>query len=55
MEYRPLKDLDDRINAESGDTLAALLQEWYSGRAELGAVDNKLYPGWKPETIESIL
>ncbi|KAF8596575.1 NAD(P)-binding protein [Ceratobasidium sp. AG-I] len=55
VDSRPLKELDDRVNADSGDFLAALLQEWHSGRGELGAVDNKLYPGWKPDTIESIL
>lgn len=55
VEYHPTKELDDRLNADSNDIFATLLQEWSSGRGELGAADNGLYPGWKPDTIESIL
>ncbi|KAB5591507.1 hypothetical protein CTheo_5064 [Ceratobasidium theobromae] len=55
VEYRPLKEIDDRVKADPNDILAVLLQEWSSGRGEIGAKDNGLYPGWKPEAIESVL
>lgn len=55
VEYRPLKELDDRVKADVNDLLAVLLQEWSSGRGEIGGKDNGLYPGWKPEPIESVL
>jgi hypothetical protein len=55
VEYRSTKELEDRINADKNDFLAILLQEWASGRGEIGGKDNGLYPGWKPDSIESIL
>ncbi|KDN46569.1 hypothetical protein RSAG8_04222, partial [Rhizoctonia solani AG-8 WAC10335] len=55
VEYRPLKELDDRVNTSAEDFLAILLQEWASGRGEIGGKDNELYPGWKPDSLESIL
>ncbi|GAB1520367.1 hypothetical protein RhiTH_003442 [Rhizoctonia solani] len=55
VDYRSTKELDDRVNASAEDFLAILLQEWASGRGELGGKDNSLYPGWKPDTIESVL
>ncbi|KDN46571.1 hypothetical protein RSAG8_04224, partial [Rhizoctonia solani AG-8 WAC10335] len=55
VEYHPLKELDDRVNASAEDFLAILLQEWASGRGEIGGKDNELYPGWKPDSLESIL
>ncbi|CAE6470615.1 unnamed protein product [Rhizoctonia solani] len=55
VDYHSTKELDDRVNANAEDFLAILLQEWSSGRGELGAKDNGLYPDWKPDTIESIL
>ena len=50
-----MKELDDRVSASGEDFLAILLQEWSSGRGEIGGKDNELYPGWKPDPIESIL
>ncbi|CAE6436148.1 unnamed protein product [Rhizoctonia solani] len=55
VDYRPFKELDDRLSANAEDFFATLLQEWSSGRGEIGGKDNELYPGWKPDTIESIL
>ncbi|CAE6366785.1 unnamed protein product [Rhizoctonia solani] len=55
VDYHPTKELDDRVNASAEDFLAILLQEWTSGRGELGGKDNGLYPEWKPDTIESII
>ncbi|CAE6429968.1 unnamed protein product [Rhizoctonia solani] len=55
VDYHPTKELDDRVNASADDFLAILLQEWASGRGELGGKDNGLYPEWKPDTIESVL
>jgi predicted HTH transcriptional regulator len=36
VEYRSTKELDDRVNADKNDFLAILLQEWASGRGEIG-------------------
>ncbi|CAE6372143.1 unnamed protein product [Rhizoctonia solani] len=55
VDYRSTKELDDRVNANADDLFAVLLQDWASGRGEIGGRDNGLYPGWKPDTIESIL
>ncbi|CAE6436156.1 unnamed protein product [Rhizoctonia solani] len=55
VEYHPLKELDDRVSASGEDFLAILLQEWSSGRGDIGGKDNGLYPNWKPDTIESVL
>jgi hypothetical protein len=55
VEYRPLKELDDRVAADANDFLAVLLQEWASGHGQLKSLSNDLYPGWKPASVESIL
>ncbi|CCO35326.1 Isoflavone reductase homolog [Rhizoctonia solani AG-1 IB] len=55
VDYRPAKELDDRVNANAEDLFAVLLQDWTSGRGEIGGRDNEIYPGWKPDTIESVL
>ncbi|KAG9127631.1 hypothetical protein FRC07_011375 [Ceratobasidium sp. 392] len=56
VDYRPVKELEDRIEADKNDTLAVLIAEWSSGRGELTApLSNDLYPGWKPDSVESIL
>lgn len=55
VDYRPLKEVQDRAQADENDFLAAILEEWHSGRGELKPLSNDLYPGWKPETVESIL
>ncbi|GAB1520370.1 hypothetical protein RhiTH_003445 [Rhizoctonia solani] len=55
VEYRPAKELDDRVDANAEDIFAVLLQDWASGRGEIGGRDNGLYAAWKPDTIESIL
>ena len=55
VDYRPLKEIEDRITANPDDFLAILIKGWASGRVEIGTKDNGLYPGWKPDPIESIL
>ncbi|KAF8717269.1 Saccharopine dehydrogenase NADP binding domain, partial [Rhizoctonia solani] len=55
VEYRPSEELDDRVDANAEDIFAVLLQDWASGRGEIGGRDNGLYVAWKPDTIESIL
>ncbi|CUA72934.1 hypothetical protein RSOLAG22IIIB_10406 [Rhizoctonia solani] len=55
VEKRALKELDDRVGTSGEDLLAVLLQEWSSGRGEIGDKDNGLYAGWQPDSIESIL
>ncbi|KAG9120929.1 hypothetical protein FRC07_003336 [Ceratobasidium sp. 392] len=56
VDYRPVKELEDRIKADKNDFLAVLLKEWSSGRGALSApLSNNLYPGWKPVSVESVL
>lgn len=55
VEYRPVKELDDRIAADANDFLAVLIKAWATGAVHFEEKDNKLYPDWKPDTVESIL
>ncbi|KAF8597092.1 NAD(P)-binding protein [Ceratobasidium sp. AG-I] len=55
VEYKPLKELEERIKANPGDFLAVLLHGWYSGQTELRPLNNDLYPEWKPNHVESVL
>ncbi|CAE6452244.1 unnamed protein product [Rhizoctonia solani] len=55
VEYRPLKELEDRIAADPNDIFAAALHGWDAGYGYVGGKDNGLYPEWKPETLESVL
>lgn len=55
VDYHPVQELDDRLNANQADFLATLIKEWATGRGEIGGQDNGLYPDWKPDTIESVL
>ncbi|KAF8688412.1 Saccharopine dehydrogenase NADP binding domain, partial [Rhizoctonia solani] len=55
IDFRPIKELDDRVNANPEDVYSVLAQDWASGRGEIGGRDNGLYPEWQPDTIESIL
>ncbi|KAG8733983.1 hypothetical protein FRC10_012043 [Ceratobasidium sp. 414] len=56
VDYRPFKELEDRVKADNNDILAVLLEEWHSGRGAFTApLSNDLYPGWKPDPVESIL
>jgi hypothetical protein len=55
VEYRPVKELDDRVAADANDFLAVLLQEWASGRGQLKGLSNEFYPEWKPAPVESVL
>lgn len=56
VDYRPVKELDDRIAADPNDFLAVLPKAWADGQVEIRAtLDNALSPGWKADTVESIL
>ncbi|KAG9099702.1 hypothetical protein FS749_000630 [Ceratobasidium sp. UAMH 11750] len=56
VDYRPFKELEDRVKADKNDFLAVLLEEWHSGRGAFkGPLSNDLYPGWKLDSVESIL
>ncbi|CAE6425385.1 unnamed protein product [Rhizoctonia solani] len=55
VEYRPLKEVEDRIAADPNDFAAILLQGFDAGYAHFDRNDNALYPGWKPDTVESVL
>ncbi|KAG8740249.1 hypothetical protein FRC10_004549 [Ceratobasidium sp. 414] len=56
VDYRPFKELEDRVKARKNDFFAVLLEEWHSGRGAFTApLSNDLYPGWKPDLVESIL
>ncbi|KAJ1301054.1 hypothetical protein OPQ81_003472 [Rhizoctonia solani] len=55
VDYRPMKELDDRIEADKDGFLAPILKELYSGGVEVGGKDNSLYPDWEPESLEAIL
>ncbi|CAE6511999.1 unnamed protein product [Rhizoctonia solani] len=55
VEYRPLKEVEDRISADPNDFIAILLQGFDAGHAHFDRNDNALYPGWKPDTVESVL
>ncbi|CAE6473299.1 unnamed protein product [Rhizoctonia solani] len=55
VEYRPLKEVEDRIAADPNDFFATLIHRFDAGYANFNRNDNALYPGWKPDTVESIL
>ncbi|KAL5636550.1 hypothetical protein ACGC1H_000490 [Rhizoctonia solani] len=55
VEYRSLKEIEDRIAADPNDFLAILIQGFDAGYAHFDRNDNALYPGWKPDTVESVL
>ncbi|KAG8725579.1 hypothetical protein FRC12_009288 [Ceratobasidium sp. 428] len=56
VEYRPVEEVENRIQADKNDFLAILIKEWSSGRGQLNApLSNDLYPGWKPSPVESVL
>lgn len=55
VEYRPIEELATRIENDSHDFLAILLDEWATGHGKFqGLLNNGLYPEWKPEPIERI-
>ncbi|KAG8716077.1 hypothetical protein FRC11_009702 [Ceratobasidium sp. 423] len=55
VEYRPLKEVEDRIAADSNDFLAVLIKGFDAGYAYFDRNDNKLYPGWNPDPVENVL
>ncbi|CUA77389.1 hypothetical protein RSOLAG22IIIB_12723 [Rhizoctonia solani] len=55
VEYRPLKELEDRIDAEKFDILAYVVHKLSSGAVEVGGEHNGLYADWKPESLATIL
>lgn len=55
VEYRPMKEIEDRIAADPNDFFAFLILGFDAGHANFDRNDNGLYPDWKPDTIESVL
>ncbi|KAJ1309094.1 hypothetical protein OPQ81_004772 [Rhizoctonia solani] len=55
VEYRPLKEVQDRITADPNDFLAILIQAFDARYANFSRNDNALYPGWKPDAVENVL
>lgn len=55
VEYRPLKEIEDRIDADPNDFLAILIQGFDAGNAHFVRNDNALYRDWNPDTVESVL
>ncbi|KAJ1309095.1 hypothetical protein OPQ81_004773 [Rhizoctonia solani] len=55
VEHRPLKEIEERLVANPKDFLGILIQGLDAGYVHFDRNDNALYPGWKPETVESIL
>ncbi|CAE7226643.1 unnamed protein product [Rhizoctonia solani] len=55
VERRPLKEIQDRIGANPKDFFAILINALDAGYIHFDRNDNALYPGWRPDTVESIL
>ncbi|KEP48729.1 isoflavone reductase-like protein [Rhizoctonia solani 123E] len=55
VEHRPLKEIEDRLAANPKDFMAILTHALDAGYIHFDRNDNALYPGWKPDTVESIL
>ncbi|KAB5596260.1 Isoflavone reductase-like protein [Ceratobasidium theobromae] len=55
VDYHSTQELEDRLKANNGDFLATLILELSSGKCELDAHDNGLYPDWKPDALENFL
>ncbi|CAE6522470.1 unnamed protein product [Rhizoctonia solani] len=55
VEYRPLKEVEDRIATDPKDFFAILIQGLDAGYVHFNRNDNALYPGWEPDSVESVL
>ncbi|CAE6505180.1 unnamed protein product [Rhizoctonia solani] len=55
VEYRPLKEVEDRVAADANDFLAILISGFAAGYANFDRNDNALYPAWNPDSVESVL
>ncbi|KAH7338085.1 NAD-P-binding protein [Rhizoctonia solani] len=56
VTYRPIQELHDRLTANPGDVLSAVMRETASGRSRVPEpLSNDLYPGWNPKPIASVL
>ncbi|QRV93615.1 NmrA-like family domain-containing protein 1 [Ceratobasidium sp. AG-Ba] len=55
VEFRPVKELEERIEADPTDYLASVLAGWDTGEYHLQPIHNDLYPDWKPDSVESLL
>ncbi|CAE6536366.1 unnamed protein product [Rhizoctonia solani] len=56
VTYKPIQELHDRVAANPGDVLAAVMRETASGRSRAPEpLSNDLYPGWNPKPITSVL
>lgn len=55
VEYRPIKELDERLAANPGDLFALISKLWALGLAHFTETGNKFVPDWKPATLEDVL
>ncbi|CAE6492420.1 unnamed protein product [Rhizoctonia solani] len=56
VTYHPIQELHDRIAANPGDVLGAVMRETASGRSRVPEpLSNDLYPGWNPKPIVDVL
>ncbi|CAE6411045.1 unnamed protein product [Rhizoctonia solani] len=56
VTYHSVQELHDRLAANPGDILSAVMRETASGRSRVPEpLSNDLYPGWNPKPIASVL
>ena len=56
VTYHSVQELHDRLAADSGDVLGAVLRETALGRSRVPEpLSNDLFPNWNPKPIESAL
>ncbi|EUC67629.1 isoflavone reductase-like protein [Rhizoctonia solani AG-3 Rhs1AP] len=56
VTYHSIQELHDRLAANPGDVLVAVMRETAAGRSRVPEpLSNDLYPGWNPKPIASVL
>ncbi|QRV78369.1 NmrA-like family domain-containing protein 1 [Ceratobasidium sp. AG-Ba] len=55
ITHRPVQELHDRLAANPGDVLGAVLRESALGRSRVPEpLSNDLFPGWNPKPVSSV-
>ncbi|KAG9119085.1 hypothetical protein FRC07_006075 [Ceratobasidium sp. 392] len=56
ITHHPVQELHDRLAADPGDVLGAVLRESALGRSRVPEpLSNELFPGWNPKPVSSVL
>ncbi|KAJ1305364.1 hypothetical protein OPQ81_000379 [Rhizoctonia solani] len=56
VNYHPIQELHDRLAANPGDVLVAVMRETASGRSRVPEpLSNDLFPGWNPKPMAAVL